>query len=85
MHMGTVTANDDPTDGSDAPPANPEQHGDHAERHTEEVVNEERTARVDQHDEVINHESVSGVETNKDAMDEIGEEVVEAGEDMVIY
>ncbi|KAF1962005.1 hypothetical protein CC80DRAFT_543373 [Byssothecium circinans] len=76
--MEPVTANDGSTDGGDALPANSEQQDDHA-RHTNEVSTEGQMAGNNQHGEVTSHE------TNKRAMDEIGEEVVEAGEDMVIY
>ncbi|KAF2634600.1 hypothetical protein P280DRAFT_463208 [Massarina eburnea CBS 473.64] len=81
--MKAFTANDSPTDGR-VPPANPEQQDDPADPRTNEAANEGPSTRNDQHSEVTGHEPVPD-DTNKEAMDEIGEEVVEAGEDMVIY
>ncbi|KAF2678199.1 hypothetical protein K458DRAFT_423385 [Lentithecium fluviatile CBS 122367] len=78
------TANGGPTDGSDPSTNIREQDVDHAEGFANEAVNEERAAEDTPQERLTSHEATAD-EPSKEAMDENGEEVVEAAEDTVIY
>ncbi|KAF2248420.1 hypothetical protein BU26DRAFT_486057 [Trematosphaeria pertusa] len=77
-------ANSGPTDGRDSVPRDQAQQDDHAEPLAKEAVSEERAADNASHSNATTHEATAD-EPSKEALDENGEEIVEAAEDTVIY
>ncbi|PVI06385.1 hypothetical protein DM02DRAFT_582806 [Periconia macrospinosa] len=82
--QGNATANGSPTDDRVSSPINSEHLNGFSNSHLSKVVSEKPAGADNRQSEATSHQP-STEENNREAVDETGEEVVEAAEDTVIY
>lgn len=79
-----VTINGSPTDGRVPSPTHSDHQNGFPDGHSDKMVSEKPADAGNRQSEITSHQSPTEA-NNSEAVDETGEEVVEAAEDTVIY